>query len=108
MEPGSFWERGNWAVLPMKNKRLGGARNRCIQEEESRHILCTKSEETVILFCQQEQRVSNKSSSVSVISIFVQFCDVLPLHLDAFDTAMIYSCSVFPDSFEYSLLPSTR
>lgn len=42
------------------------------------------------------------------ISVFAQFCDVLALHLDAFDTAMNYSCFVFPDSFEYSLLPSTR
>lgn len=67
-----------------------------------------ESRETVILFCQQEEKVSNKSSSISVISIFVQFCDVLPLHLDAFDTAMNYSCFVFLDSFEYSLLPSTR
>lgn len=96
------------AVLPVKNKRLEGHRNGCIQEEESRNVLCTESEETVLLFCQQEQKISNKSSSVSVISIFVQFCDALPLRLDAFDTAMNYSCLVFPDSFECSLLPSTR
>ena len=60
--------------------------NSCMQEEESRNVICSKSKETVISFCQQKQKVSNKSSGVSVISIFVQCCDVLPLHLDVFDT----------------------
>lgn len=49
--------------------------------------------------------VSNKSSSVSVISIFVQFCDALPLPLDAFDTAMNYSCFVFSWQFRVFTAP---
>lgn len=99
---------GDWAVLPVKNKMLGGTVIGAYRSSKAGNVLCSESEETVTLFCQQEQKVSSKSSSVSVISIFAQFCDVLALHLDVFDTAMNYSCFVFPDSFEYSLLPSTR
>lgn len=37
-------------LLPVKSQGVGGDMNNCIQEEGSRDVICTVSEETVIFF----------------------------------------------------------